>query len=267
MKIFNIFLSVAIIFTSIQLNPIIQKSNVECTTVWGDSRSGLLKQKKYCLNENNQIVDSMSTSNEISTNTIVSGSQPFISIMCKFAGVNVEPRNLTYFKNMYSNIKPGLDNYWREVSYNKINLIGSKAVGWFVLPHTLDYYLSTSDYLWYVSQDCIKVADNVVNFTLFKGINLIFNKEIDSYSYGGQLNMTLDGVTKPWRITWLPPMAYLDIVVVEHEMGHSFGFSHSSAYNYEYFNQWDVMSDMWSNCENSKKIVKSLIRKFIIKIN
>jgi len=33
-----------------------------------------------------------------------------------------------------------LDTYFREVSYNKANIAGSNAVGWYTLPHTLTYY-------------------------------------------------------------------------------------------------------------------------------
>ncbi len=64
----------------------------------------------------------------------VIGSQPWVSVMCKFSDVSTEPKPLTYFNNMYVNSYPGLDHYWREVSYNKVNLAGSSARGWYLLP-------------------------------------------------------------------------------------------------------------------------------------
>jgi hypothetical protein len=48
----------------------------------------------------------------------VIGPQPWISIMCKFADVPDEPRNQAYFQGMFSSTYPGLDHYWRELSYN-----------------------------------------------------------------------------------------------------------------------------------------------------
>ena len=29
---------------------------------------------------------------------------------------------------------PGLDHYWRELSYNQMNVTGSEVVGWYTLP-------------------------------------------------------------------------------------------------------------------------------------
>jgi hypothetical protein len=65
--------------------------------------------------------------------------------------------------------------------------------------------------------------------------------------------LTLDGLTKSWYMTWEPPWGCQDICVIEHEMGHGFGLPHSSgAYGQTYDNQWDVMSNTWSNCGCSR---------------
>ena len=44
----------------------------------------------------------------------VTGTQKWISIMCKFQGVSTEPKTLSYFQNMYANAYPGMDHYWRQ---------------------------------------------------------------------------------------------------------------------------------------------------------
>jgi hypothetical protein len=66
----------------------------------------------------------------------VTGPQPWVSIMCKFADYADEPKNLDYFQWMYSSTYPGLDHYWRQQSYDLANLEGSGAFGWYTLPYS-----------------------------------------------------------------------------------------------------------------------------------
>jgi hypothetical protein len=155
---------------------------------------------------------------------------------------------------MYSNLKPGLDHYWRELSYETINLVGSNAAGWFVLPHLASYYnpsgtIGGTDLL-LLAADCTAAADASVNFALFTGINMVFNVPYNKIgiAYGGRWHTTLDSVTKFWSCTWEISGAYLEIF--EHEMGHGFGLPHSSgAYGATYDNAWDVMSLSYYNCD------------------
>lgn len=188
----------------------------------------------------------------------VAGSKPWVSIMCKFSDHSAtEPENLSYFQEMYAIAYPGLDHYWQEVSYNTVNISGSDAFGWFVLPEPESYYNPTDTLggtdLDLLRRDCIAAADASVDFSGFAGINMMFNSNFDNgYAWGGSRYMTLDGATKLWSITWEPPWGYADITVIAHEMGHGFGLPHSSGmYGETYDNEWDVMSDSWANCGNS----------------
>jgi len=170
----------------------------------------------------------------------VTGSQPWVSIMCKFADVSAEPKNLAYFLNMYSSTYPGLDHYWRALSYDKINVVGSGAHGWYTLPNNKEYYVpgGTAD-LTRMYNDCTAVADPDVNFSNYVGINLMFNDTFGCCAWGGSRG--------GWRVTWEPPWGYGNVTVMSHEMGHGFGLPHSC---YDpgatYDNAWDVMSDTWS---------------------
>ena len=184
----------------------------------------------------------------------VTGSKPWITIMCKFSDQAIEPKDLAFFQGMYASTKPGLDHYWRELSYDIANVLGSAATGWFVLPHPEAYY-NPSDTaggtnLSTLANDCIGAADPVVNYALFTGINMMFNTDFDNgWAWGGSRYTTLDGVTRSWSITWEPPWAYGNISVIAHEMGHGFGLPHSSGnYGLVYDNAWDVMSEDRFNC-------------------
>ena len=184
---------------------------------------------------------------------LVAESRPYISIMCKFADISTEPKDLAYFQEMYSSTYPGLDHYWREASYNTVTIFGSTAVGWYTLPHPRSYYVVDNCFdRSLAAQDCTELAEAQVDFTRFSGINLMFNSDLDGYAWGGSRYLTLNGVSKVWPMTWEPPWGFSSIVVILHEMGHSFGLPHSSgSYGQTYDNQWDVMSDMWCNCNRS----------------
>jgi M6 family metalloprotease-like protein len=181
----------------------------------------------------------------------VTGSQPWISIPCKFADIITETQPIAYFTQMYTSTYPGLDHYWREVSYNLLNLQGSGSVShWYTLPQPQSYYQVSGGSMdtGKLFQDCTAAADAEVYFPNYVGINLMFNGDFPS-SKGGSGTATLDGVTRTWRRTWLADWGFTNLAVIEHEMGHGFGLPHSSGnYGETYDNQWDVMSDTWTNC-------------------
>jgi hypothetical protein len=184
----------------------------------------------------------------------VSGAQPWVSILCKFSDKPAEPENLAFFQGMYANVSGGLDHYWREQSYDIINVVGSTAIDWVDLPNPQSFYIPTpgsnfdSD-LDALFDDCTAAADPFIDFSNggspYVGINQMFNDLLDCCAWGGGKFATLDGVSKVWRTTWEPPWAYANEGVIGHEMGHGFGLPHANNWDEDgnpYDSPWDVMS-------------------------
>lgn len=185
---------------------------------------------------------------------MVTGSEPWISILCKFADIGAEPADLAFFQGMYDNTPGRLDHYWREVSADMVDVVGSTAVDWVTLPGDQSDYAptpgsGTNADLSAIFNDCTALVDPMVDFsgggTPFAGINIMVNGLLDCCAWGGSRFATLDGITKSWRTTWNPPWAFSDEAVIAHEMGHGFGLPHANNFDGDgnpYDSPWDVMS-------------------------
>ena len=60
-------------------------------------------------------------------------------ILCKFADADETWQTIADFEKLLFG-QEGLDAYWREASYDRINLAGSKVVGWYTLPGQASAY-------------------------------------------------------------------------------------------------------------------------------
>ena len=186
---------------------------------------------------------------------VVSGNTRWVTLACKFSEIPVEQQSPAFFTSQYGNAPGQLGHYWSEVSYGKINLAGSKAYGWFVLPQPRDSYVTVVDGedkadLDKLFADCAAAADPTVDFAGIQGINMMFNGDLDGYAWGGGACAMLDGANRCPRVTWNPPWSFGNLAPLAHEMGHGYGLPHSDNSDGDddtYDNPWDVMSDAWSN--------------------
>ena len=183
----------------------------------------------------------------------LSGPQPWVTIGCRFAdSTGVTPETQSWFQTLMGTTNPGMDNYWRELSFNNINLTGSQVVDWVNLPQSRAFYVTgrtPNEMLTLAGQDCTAAADASVSFPNFRGINLMFNQQLDGSAWGGGMTLTRDGQTRFYSMTWMPPWGYQNQGVLGQEMGHGFGLPHSSgAYATPYDSDWDVMSSAFGVC-------------------
>ena len=112
------------------------------------------------------------------TSSSVRGSQAWVTILCRFGGATgVTPHPQSHYEQLMRASYPGLDHYWKEVSYGNIpDLVGSKTVGWYNLPQPRSYYAPGTELadvdLDALLEDCTAAADANVFFPDFYGINL-----------------------------------------------------------------------------------------------
>ncbi len=189
----------------------------------------------------------------------ITGTTVWATIMCKFSDIADEQKTLAFFQGQYGTAIGQLDHYWREVSYNQINLTGSAAYGWYTLPQPRSYYVTKDANdkdkadLTKLFNDCTAAADADVNFAAnggLQGINMMFNGDLDGFAWGGGRCAPLDGLNKCWSTTWNPPWSFNNLAPLSHEMGHAYGLPHANNSDGDsdtYDNPWDVMSDAWNN--------------------
>jgi len=183
----------------------------------------------------------------------ITGSHPWVTVLCRFSDLPTsEPHPLSWYQDLMGGTEPGVDHYWRELSYDQANVAGSGALGWYDLPQPHSYYVNDStgvSNLQLLKEDCAAVADADIYYPDFVGINFQFNEDLAGFSWGGSSSLNIDGVFRNYRMTWMSDWA--DHVTFTHEMGHGFGLPHSSGpYGAVYDSNWDVMSGAWTNYDS-----------------
>lgn len=170
------------------------------------------------------------------------GSKPYVVILAKFADRLNEPKPKSHYDALFSNVKPGLDHYYRNVTYNAMNLAGTVVFNWVTLPKPYADYIRAGrlDFT-LVLTDAAAAVDAQVDFREFYGINVMINDSIGGgiWGLGGGIYLTLDGESRVWGAT-LNGYSQ-DQFLMAHEMGHSLGFGHAGSSEGEYGSPYDPM--------------------------
>jgi len=214
--------------------------NLQQVTVTGQRLSGFAADAMPSMRADAIQIDPMAVAAQAAT----SASRPFVTLLCQFADSPGVTRQPSDYEAIMGNTYPGMADYFREQSNGQISLAGSLVVGWLRLPRPRADYVEPYGPYQIVKfdrafNDCTALAQSMVAFHAFHGINLVFSESIGSFNYGGTYVYYLDGGYGAWGVTWLDTTAPLGEVA--HEMGHAFGMVHSHGPG-QYDSKWDVMS-------------------------
>ena len=180
------------------------------------------------------------------------GNGPWVTILCRFPDVSTTPHPVSWYEDLDASARPGLADFWDEVSFGQQDVSGSVVVGWYELPKPRSTYLpgGTAD-LTSLRKDCADLADPDVYFPSFEGVRFAYNADLDGAAYGGSTWQTWDtGEYKLYGVAWMP--AWADQLVWAHEMGHGIGMPHSSGpYGSVYDSRWDVMSKGYGSTDGT----------------
>ena len=153
------------------------------------------------------------------------GSIPLSVILCKSSDAGTPNHDLAYYRDLAVNGGTGgLADYWRDLSYQNVNLAGSEVRGWYTVPKTTVQWQGLGR--WAMVAECENAAKNDSSqpYTIPAGHKKIFVTfpGIDFFGWNGGAFVDSN----------------VDVGGLAHEGGHGIGLNHSFSNNFESLNVW-----------------------------
>jgi len=184
-------------------------------------------------------------------------NKPWAIVLCKFSDLPLEPHPPQFYREYFTEEGAGVGggfDYWRDVTYGKLDLTNSEVFGWFTVPHdrseifTLNSNGRPISYKPGFSRSTLggwgrdAARANNVDLNKFSYQCIVFNDGHDHGSDGDQVVLVYNDAT------WEPTFIF-------HELGHVIGLDHSFGDNPTpcaggdnrpgaYCDRWDIMSAM-----------------------
>ena len=180
----------------------------------------------------------------------LTGSKPYIVILCKYPDQPVTVENNAYYRTVMDSVSA----FWAENSYGALTLAGTQVTptcpeagcdAWHDLPQNLAAYKDAGGGLDAVkfTDDCLGTVDAEVDFNQYYGAVMIPNVVVGSNFAAdvATLNIPRDGRTT-MPLAWMSSHGFHEIA---HEVGHTLGLPHLGPYPAGCIAEgyvWDVMA-------------------------
>ncbi|HEV7671443.1 MAG TPA: hypothetical protein VGS22_23230 [Thermoanaerobaculia bacterium] len=166
----------------------------------------------------------------------------WVVLLCKFKGDSSEPKSTGYFRELFGSAGAGLGgvpDYFRDISYGKIDTAATEVKGWYSMPITLATaqatFEPTRDRLGVINA-CVSASK--VSVSSYRSVVAVINadigEKIGSGAAGGRV------LIDPWGLETDRGLRF-----VVHEMLHGYGLDESyDDKGNVYGDPWDIMSAM-----------------------
>jgi len=180
------------------------------------------------------------------------GNLPWVTLLCKFQDEEAEPATASFVQDMFGDDVGQINHWWRQVSYDRVNIDGSLVLGWYTLPGSRRDYVRGDDTDDDVdderlTRECMHAADDDVDFSRFFGVNTFFNTGFNQHAVGfGEPRFIVLDNAGAMATTAISSPAWASHTSVLHEMALAVGLPRSNNSDRDsttFDNPWTNMSD------------------------
>ena len=115
----------------------------------------------------------------------VKGPMPIAVILCSFKDVPIPNYHPKYYHDFVSSSgRGGLFDYWRDVSYNNIDLSGSEVFGWFTMRYSFSLNCAKGvgqaekTRSFWMKEGRRLAAENMIDLSRFRGVIIVVNAPV-----------------------------------------------------------------------------------------
>src|SRR4051794_848503 len=183
----------------------------------------------------------------------ISGVQPLVVVLCNFSDAPNTPVTVAQVEKMFNESGAGTGgafDYWKQVSYNQLDLTGTVVKGWYTVDKTVAEWQAKEGgggNRQEIFNDCATKGDPDIDYSKFTGVVVLTSQANGTEDlFGAGPPTTINGNSYPNLGVMLASYnAEFDGVL--HESGHAFRFNHSRKITPtpgqpDYGDLYDVMS-------------------------
>jgi len=115
----------------------------------------------------------------------VKGPMPIAVILCSFKDVPIPNHHPKYYHDFVSSSgRGGLFDYWRDVSYNNIDLSGSEVFGWFTMRYSFSpdsakvAVEAEKTWSFWMREGRLLAAENMIDLSRFRAVVIVVNAPV-----------------------------------------------------------------------------------------